>query len=268
MTTIADLITYPVKSCRGIHHDAIEVTRTGLANDRRWMIIDDAGVAVTQREQSRLALVVPTLEEEILSLDAPGMSRFSMPAGTIEQAETVELFGEHISSLSVSLAANEWFSDYLGASVRLVTCDPSFNRRGGVQYPSRDEAPTSFTDNYGILVISEASHNDLNSRMDVSLPMNRFRPNIVVKGVEAYDEDYFQSARTGDVELRFIDLCYRCNLTTIDQEKAVFGQEPLVTLGAYRNEKAGVKFGSYAAVSGGFGLLLKTGSTMEVELSF
>jgi uncharacterized protein YcbX len=98
--------------------------------------------------------------------------------------------------------------------------------------------------------------------------MNRFRPNIVVEGVDAYGEDYFASASAGDVTLRFVDVCYRCNMTTIDQEKAEFGQEPLQTLGRYRNSKVGVRFGSYAAVAGGVGKRLTAGSPLEIALNF
>ncbi len=269
MIKIKDLYVYPVKSCKGIRVDEIALSPTGFLGDRGWMVIDERGVFVSQREQPKLALVAPKLLADKLVLNAPGMPELVI-SSKVQSGERVQvdLFGEKISSLAASSDASAWFAKYLGGTYHLVACDPEFFRKGGVQYPSRDEAPTSFVDNYGILVISEASRDDLNARLVSGVPMNRFRPNIVVEGVDPYGEDYFASASTKDVTLRFIDLCYRCNLTTIDQEKAEFGQEPLATLGRYRNSKIGVRFGNYAAVAGGVGKTLQAGTPLEIALNF
>jgi uncharacterized protein YcbX len=269
MIRIKDLYVYPVKSCKGVRVDEIRLSPTGFLGDRNWMVIDEQGVFVSQREQPRLALVEPKLMDDTLTLHASGMPELVMSREANDGERTeVELFGEKISALAAGGEASSWFSQYLGGDYRVVTCDPEFLRKGGVQYPSRDEAPTSFVDNYGILVISEASREDLNRRLVSGVPMNRFRPNIVVEGVDPYGEDYFASASTTDVTLRFIDICYRCNLTTIDQEKAEFGQEPLQTMGRYRNSKVGVRFGNYAAVAGGIGKTLRAGSPLEIALNF
>jgi uncharacterized protein YcbX len=269
MIKIKDLYVYPVKSCKGVRVEEIELSPTGFVGDRNWMIIDERGVFVSQREQPKLALVEPKPFKDKLVLNAPGMPELVIPREISSGDQTeVELFGEKISSLSAGDEASAWFGKYLDGNYRLVACDPHFFRKGGVQYPSRDEAPTTFVDNYGILVISEASREDLNKRLASEVPMNRFRPNIVVEGVDPYGEDYFASASTSDVTLRFIDICYRCNLTTIDQEKAEFGQEPLLTLGRYRNSKVGVRFGNYAAVAGGIGKTLRAGSPLEIALNF
>jgi uncharacterized protein YcbX len=269
MIRIKDLYVYPVKSCKGVRVEEIELSPTGFLGDRHWMVIDEHGVFVSQREQPKLALVEPTLMDDKLTLKAPGMPELVISREVNDGERTeVELFGEKISSLCTGREASLWFSQYLGGEYRVVACDPEFLRKGGVQYPSRDEAPTSFVDNYGILVVSEASREDLNRRLVSGVPMNRFRPNIVVEGVDPYGEDYFASASTTDVTLRFIDICYRCNLTTVDQEKAEFGQEPLLTLGRYRNSKVGVRFGNYAAVAGGIGKTLRAGSSLEIALNF
>lgn len=269
MIKIKDLYVYPIKSCRGIRVEKIELSPTGFQGDRNWMVVDENGVFVSQREQPKLALVEPRLSTESLALTAPGMPELVI-SRELQSGKRigVELFGERVSSLAVSIEASEWFSKYLAGNYHLVGCDPEFFRKGGVQYPSRDEAPTSFVDNYGILVVSEASRTDLNKRLTSGVPMNRFRPNIVVEGVDPHGEDYFASASTKDVTLRFIDLCYRCNLTTIDQEKAEFGQEPLATLGRYRTSKSGVRFGNYAAVAGGVGKALNTGAPLDIALNF
>jgi uncharacterized protein len=269
MIRIKDLYVYPVKSCKGVRVDETTLSPTGFLGDRNWMVVNKHGVFVSQREQPRLALVEPKLADDRLILNASGMPELVMSREAKDGERTeVELFGEKIPALAAGHAASSWFSRYLGGDYRVVTCDPEFLRKGGVQYPSRDEAPTSFVDNYGILVISEASHEDLNRRLVSGVPMNRFRPNIVVEGVDPYGEDYFASASTTDVTLRFIDICYRCNLTTVDQEKAEFGQEPLQTLGRYRNSKVGVRFGNYAAVAGGVGKTLRAGSPLEIALNF
>ena len=269
MIRIKDLYVYPVKSCKGVRVDETTLSPTGFLGDRNWMVVNEHGVFVSQREQPRLALVEPKLADDRLILMTSGMPELVMPREAKDGERTeVELFGEKIPALVASHAASSWFSSYLGGDYRVVTCDPEFVRKGGVQYPSRDEAPISFVDNYGILVISEASHEDLNRRLVSGVPMNRFRPNIVVEGVDPYGEDYFASASTADVTLRFIDICYRCNLTTIDQEKAEFGQEPLQTLGRYRSSKVGVRFGNYAAVAGGVGKTLRIGSPLEIALNF
>jgi uncharacterized protein YcbX len=151
-----------------------------------------------------------------------------------------------------------------------VKCDPRTLRQGGVQYPERDAAPTSFVDNYGILVISEASHAALNGKLPQAVPMNRFRPNIVVTGIEEHDEDYFTHARCGEVALRFVNPCFRCSLTSIDQQSATPGFDVLPVLSTYRYDEAakGVKFGAYAAISGGVGTRLHVDSDLEVDWSF
>jgi uncharacterized protein YcbX len=151
-----------------------------------------------------------------------------------------------------------------------VKCNPEKLRKGGVQYPERDDAPTSFVDNYGVLVISQASHAALNQKLPQAVPMNRFRPNIVVTGIDEHEEDYFTNARSGDVALRFINPCFRCSLTSIDQQSAMPGLDVLPTLSTYRYDEAakGVKFGTYAAISAGIGSQLKVDSNLDVEWSF
>lgn len=268
MISIKDILIYPVKSCRGMRLDEAMLSATGFAGDRNWMIVDAAGTFVSQREQPRLALVQPSLATDSLRLAAPNMPNIEVPLVPGGDRLEAELFGEKLPSLTVSEAASAWFSAYLDGSFALVACDPSHARLGGVQYPSRDGAPTSFVDNYGILVISEASRADLNRRLPAAVPMNRFRPNIVIGGVDAYGEDYFSSVKAGDVELRFIDVCYRCNMTTIDQETAVMGDQPLATLARYRTSGQGVRFGSYAAVLAGVGSTLRAGSPLDVTLNF
>jgi uncharacterized protein YcbX len=268
--TIKQLFYYPVKSCAGVEVSEAQVSATGLLHDRRWMVVDGNGTFVTQRERSELALVVPRVANGMLSLSAPQVPEFAVPADARQESIEVEIFGERYPAISVSGTADDWFSQYLKSPHRLVAFDDNVVRKGGVQYPKRDDAPTLFPDNYGLLVISDASFADLNRRMPQPLPVNRFRPNVVVSGLKAYEEDYLAGIKIGGSELRFIDLCFRCNLTTIDQNTAQIGEEPLKTLMSYRVDpkNSGVKFGAYFAVDEGKLGRLRVGDEAEITWSF
>lgn len=270
MPKIAELFVYPVKSCAGVCMDEVAIVPTGFEFDRNWMVIDDGATFVTQREHPKLALVKPQFANGGLILNAPGIEPLHLSANGSGEPLSISLFGETHQALSTNAAADAWFSKYLGGLFRLVKCDPAALRKGGVQYPERDAAPTSFVDNYGILVISEASRNALNNKLSEAVPMNRFRPNLVVSGTDEHDEDYFTNARCGDVALRFVNPCYRCSMTSIDQTIGAPGLEVLPVLTTYRYDDAvkGVKFGNYAAVSGGVGSRLRVNSDLEVDWNF
>jgi uncharacterized protein len=270
MPKIAELFVYPVKSCASVRVEAVTIVPTGFEFDRNWMVIDGSGTFVTQREHPKLALVTPQFANGGLILNAPGMEPLHVSANGSGEPLSISLFGETHQALATSAAADAWFSKYLGGPFRLAKCDPATLRKGGVQYPERDAAPTSFADNYGILVISEASHAALNQKLPEGVPMNRFRPNIVVSGVDEHDEDYFTNARCGDVALRFVNPCYRCSMTSIDQKIGAPGLEVLPVLTTYRYDDAakGVKFGNYAAVSGGVGARLCVDSDLDVDWNF
>jgi uncharacterized protein len=270
MPKIAELFVYPVKSCAGVHMDEVAIVPTGFEFDRNWMVIDDNGTFVTQREHPKLALVQPQFANGGLILNAPDMEPLHVSANGGGEPLAISLFGETHQALSTDAGADAWFSKYLGGQFRLAKCDPATLRKGGVQYPERDAAPTSFVDNYGILVISEASRAALNKKLPEAVPMNRFRPNIVVSGIDEHDEDYFTNARCGEVALRFVNPCYRCSMTSIDQKIGALGLEVLPVLTTYRYDDAakGVKFGNYAAVSGGVGSSLHVDSDLDVDWNF
>lgn len=270
MPKIADLFVYPVKSCSAIRLEEALLTPTGFQYDRNWMVVDERGAFVTQREHSRLALVKPSIRGERLTLEAPGMPQLDLPLETSGKDVEVTIFGESYPAHPTSKEANAWFSAYLSGVFQLVRHKPEATRLGGVQYPERDASPTRFVDNYGVLVISEASHRALNERLPSPIPLDRFRPNIVVSGVDEYDEDHFKTARRGDVALRFVNPCFRCNMTSIDQQTGLPSLDPLPTLATYRYDETskGVKFGAYAAVGSGIGQSLRRGDEFEIEWSF
>jgi uncharacterized protein len=270
MPKIADLFVYPVKSCAGVRMREVAIVPTGFEFDRNWMVVDANGAFVTQREHPKLALVTPKIDNGGVTLSAPGMESLRLPVNGGGEPVTITLFGETHSAVTTNAAADAWFSQYLGDCFRLVRCDPRTLRKGGVQYAERDAAPTSFVDNYGVLVISQASHTALNQKLPEAVPMNRFRPNIVVIGVDEHEEDYFTHARCGEVELRFVNPCFRCSMTSIDQQSGKPGLEVLPVLSTYRYDEGakGVKFGAYAAISAGVGARLQIDADLDVEWDF
>ena len=188
-----------MKSCKGVRVEEIKLSPTGFLGDRNWMVIDERGVFVSQREQPKLALVEPTLIDDKLALNAPGVpeeARCNARRGKDGEQTEIELFGEEgFRRFLRATKPRRGSADISAATLSASSPAIKFLRRGGVQYPSPDEAPTSFVDNYGILVISEASREDLNRRLVSGVPMNRFRPNIVVEGVRSLpDEDHSQPA--------------------------------------------------------------------------
>ncbi len=268
MAIIADIIVYPIKSCAGMSLESAEITETGLALDRCWMLIDADNVAVTQREQPLLALVKPSIVRDGLLVRAPDMAEIIIPFGHSGVEVECSLFGETSTGHVVSEDVSAWFSRYLDLPVRLVRKDPESYRAGGVQYPARDDSPTNFVDNYSILVIGKASLDDLNQHMAEPVSINRFRPNIVLGGTDAFAEDFVESASSGGVELRFTNICYRCTLTNVNQETAEVTDTTFDTLSSRRKVKEGVKFGNYAAVEKGLGLRIDKGAEIDLAYGF
>lgn len=266
--TIAALNFYPVKSCRGI---ALERTKLGLAgieSDRRWMVISETGRFLTQRELPKLALVVPRCDGNGLVLTAPGMSEMHVPSHTNGARLEVAVWGDKCLALAVSGEVDAWLSEFLGRNTRLVRFDPQGVRPSDSHWTGGVETRNEFSDGFPLLIISEASLVDLNSRLAEPLPMNRFRPNIVISGVEPYAEDRIQDLHSNGVRLRISKPCVRCVITTTDQMQGVVkGDEPLRTLKGYRfnKELRGVMFGQNALVVDGAGSELRVGQTFDID---
>ena len=266
MPTISTITVYPLKSAAGITLQEAEVTDSGLANDREWMVLDGDRTYVSQREFSKLALVQPAMKEGELWLSAPQMGEIAVPMAPGTPV-ACSLFGEECRAFTTNAAIDGWISDYLGVKASIVSRDKGFLRKGGVQYPERDDRPTSFVDNYGILIISQASLDDLNTRLDEPVPMNRFRPNIVIDGIDAYVEEDAEGFSSETVTLSLTNVCTRCVIPNINQSTASVGREPFKTLSAFRFDDAyrGVRFGAYAAVAAGTGGKLRVGSPIELH---
>lgn len=240
---VSALYYYPIKSCGAVQVEAAEIDACGLRNDRRLLVIEPDGTFVTQREHPRLALVNPLIQGDDLTLSAPAMESLVVTLGDSGTPYTVRIFRDTCEAVDQGEAAAEWFSTYLKMPCRVVTMAAHFARRVNPNFAQHPQDQVAFADAYPFLMISEASLDDLNARLDTPLPMNRFRPNIVITGCEPYAEDTWPSLHIGSVDFAAAKACVRCVVTTTDQTTTERGAEPLKTLATYRKTEAGVIFG-------------------------
>jgi len=221
------------------------VERMGLAYDRRMMVVTPEGEFLTQREVPKLALVTPKLEDGALTLSAPGMDMLSHVVQRTGETRRVDIWkSTGVPAIDQGEVVAGWFSEWLGMSVRLVHIADGYKRLVNESYTIHADDHTGFADGYPILIISEESLQDLNTRLAAGpIPMNRFRPNLVIRGCNPYAEDTWNKIRIGNVELGIVKPCARCEVTTIDKETLAQSKEPLKTLAAYRKHKLGAIFG-------------------------
>ncbi len=241
---------YPVKSCAGIAVRAAALDEMGLQHDRRFMVVRPDGVFLTQREQPRLALVRTAFErlgspDQALRLDRPGAAPLRVPltpAGG--EAIAVTVWSDRVTAQLVSEHADRWLSAHLATAVRLVYIPPSTLRPVDPRYAAG--ARTGFADGYPLLIVSEASLDELNRHLDRAVTMSRFRPNLVVRGASAFAEDGWRELRIGELVLRIVKPCARCAIVSTDQTTAERSAEPLRTLASFRRRGEGVLFGQNA----------------------
>ena len=265
--TLTDLNIYPVKSCRGIAKTSAILEPTGLADDRHWMLVRPNGRFITQREYPRMALISTQVDSEALTLGAPYLANLKVARNGAGESRPVTVWKFDGRGIDCGDAAAAWVTQYLETPLRLVRFDVDMPRVCSPEWTGDTRAVTEFSDGYPILVISRASLAELNSRLPKALPMERFRPNLVIDGVEAYDEDRMHELRAGPVTLRIVKPCTRCSITTTDQQRgAVDGVEPLQTLKEYRfdRELRGVAFGQNVIIVSGVGETLRVGQTFDV----
>jgi len=242
--TLSSLIYYPIKACRGFEVQSAQVERMGLQADRRMMVITPEGDFLTQREYPKLALVTPQLEDGALTLSAPEMDVISHVVQTTGAIRRVDIWkSTGVEAIDQGELVAQWFSEWLGTSVRLVHIAEGYKRLVNEKYTLNPDDHTGFADGYPILLISEESLQELNEKLETPVPMNRFRPNIVVKGCEPFAEDTWNKIKIGDVELAVVKPCARCEVTTIDKVTLERNKEPLKTLGKYRKHELGAIFG-------------------------
>lgn len=234
---------YPVKSLAGVDLTHARLDGFGLEHDRRWMVVDHQGRFLTQRELPRMALIQVALNDQGIRLSAPGASALKVvtPAEPAPRLK-VEVWRDRCEATTAGPSADAWLSQFLGVECRLVYMADDVRRQVDQAYAG-PQHHTSFADGFPLLLISEASLQDLNSRLQEPVSMTRFRPNLVVSGCSPYAEDQWSRIRIGKMELQLVKPCSRCSITTVDPATGVRGSEPLATLAGYRRRGKQVYFG-------------------------
>ena len=269
MSRIASLHIYPVKSCRGIDLATARVTPTGLEWDRRWMLVDRKGTFVTQRTHPLLTTITTAIVDDRLELSAVGHPTILVDPRASGTARSVKVWSDHCSGIDAGEEVAAWLGRVLGDVFRLLQVDEQVTRLADPRYAGEDLHPVTFTDGFPVLLTSLESLADLNHRLPAPIPMNRFRPNVVIEGVDAYAEDAMAAFRSGQVLLRGVKHCTRCINTTTDQFNGARdeSQEPLKTLRSYRYDKVlrGVAFGQNCVVAEGVGAMLSVGAPLTLD---
>jgi uncharacterized protein len=242
--TVAGLYHYPIKSCAGSALTEATLDRRGIRHDRELMVVDAAtGEFLTQREVPRMALIAPQLAAGELRVAAPGMPPLATPVAVEGLTRPVVVWRDRCDAVDQGDEVAGWLSAFLGRECRLVRMAERFVRPVDPTYATSPADQVGFADGFPCLLIAEESLADLNSRLAEPLPMNRFRPNIVIAGGAPYGEDRVGRLRIGDVVFDAPKACARCVITTVDQATGQTGKEPLRTFASYRRVARGVLFG-------------------------
>ncbi len=240
MMNVSAINVYPIKSLRGSALEESLVCSYGLENDRRWMLVDPEAHMITQRECPRVATLTPSVEASALRVAAPGREDLLVPhdaASWTNNEVVVDVWGHSYVGVAAASSINQALSEIIGMPCQLLSI------RADVFRLKRDVA---FHDDSPVLIIGESSLEELNRRLAVPLPMNRFRPNIVVSDAAPFEEDEWQRIAIAGAVFRAIKACERCVITTIDQASGTpSGPEPLATLAKFRRKGEGVAFGQY-----------------------
>lgn len=250
---LSELNVYPIKSLKGAALSESVVCKRGLDHDRRWVLVDSNNKFITQREHPELATVSVNIESTGLRVSSEGHGSLMVPAQPVDGSPvTVQIWKDTCGGLIVSKEADDWFSDVIGETCRLVYMPDDSERPVDPAY-AVGASIVSFADAYPFMLLTEASVADLNARLEQPVSMNRFRPNFVISGAEAFAEDDWKMVSIGGVGFHVVKPCARCVMTTVDQERgARSGDEPLLTLSGFRKRNGQVHFGQnlIAAVEG------------------
>ena len=267
MVQITGLNIYPVKSCRGIAMTQARLTETGFEHDREWLVITSEGRFLTQRERPQLAQIEPTITANQLILRKPNGADLALPLDMTGPEREVTIWRDKAAAFDAGDEAATWLTEHLGKPARLVRFDKRHKRASDSKWTGDVQALNQFSDGYPWLLISQGSLDELNLRLERPLPMNRFRPNIVVDGLPPFGEDSVDEFVSGDVRLKVVKPCDRCVVTTTDQiTGARSDDEPLKALKTFRFDRnlRGVLFGQNMILTGGLGKELKVGQRFDV----
>lgn len=240
--SLTALYRYPVKSLGGEAFTALDVQARGFSLDRHWMVVDLPGRFLTQRQLPRMSLIGAAVNDRgVLQLRAPGMPDLAVGASSDEQLDVV-VWKDSVSAVPVGAEADVWLSEFLSLSCRLVCLPQDVVRAVDPDFAGPSDQ-VGFADGFPFLLISQASLDDLNGRLEQPVSMLRFRPNLVVDGCAAYAEDNWRRLRIGELEFRVAKPCSRCAIPSIDPETGLRGPEPLRTLMSYRRRDNKIYFG-------------------------
>jgi uncharacterized protein len=240
---LSGLYVYPIKSMGGIPLEAWDVDGRGLRYDRRWMLVDEDSWFISQRELPRMARISVRIKADRVVVNAPRMTALELPLGaTTGKTVPARIWDDVVEASPVGDDADRWFGEFLGVRCRLVFLPDESVRPVDPDYGEAGDQ-VGLADGFPFLLISEASLADLNARLERPLPMNRFRPNLVIGGCEAFAEDGWRVVRIGPLTFRVVKPCSRCAITTVDQERGATGKEPLRTLARFRKVGNKVLFG-------------------------
>jgi len=240
---LSQIYIYPIKSAGGIALSKAQVSDRGLQYDRRWMLVDEQGKFLTQRQFPQMALIQVQLGEDALVVEAPNQPSLSIPLNyKSDQRLPVQVWNDICEAIPLTQEISCWFSEFLHIPCQLVYMPEDSIRPIDPNYANPSES-VSFADGFPFLLISEASLQDLNQRLEQPVPMNRFRPNLVISGCEAFAEDSWRQIRIGSLPFRVVKPCSRCTITTVNQSQGIRGKEPLATLANYRLRNGKIYFG-------------------------
>jgi uncharacterized protein len=288
--TIDALWVYPVKSCAGVSLQQAELTPTGLAYDRSWMVVDAQGEFVSQRELPRMALIQPAFRMNELVLRAPGMLALHLALDAAESPLRVRVWDDTVDAFDMGDLAAQWFSDFLGPDapadlkrLRLARFDPEVQRPCDPAWTGGRQASTQFADGFALLVSSTASLDGLNARLAAAgqapVDQRRFRPNLVLGGLQAHDEDRLgplhidtgTATEPARAVIEAVKPCARCPIPDIDPDTGVSGHAVGDAMQAYRANarlKGAITFGMNAIVTEGDGQVLRVGQTVRADWVF
>ena len=268
---------HPVKSCAGVSLASALLDETGFDLDRAYMVVDPSGRFVSQRVLPRMALVRTTLKSDELILRAPGMLALHVALDRVEERSEAEVWTDRVVAFDMGALCAQWFSDFLGQPLRLVRFDPDVRRLASREWTGELEAPTAFQDGFPLLVASTAGLDELNRRLALAgespVTMNRFRPNLVLSGLDPNGEDQLDeivfATAEGPVRLKCVKPCVRCPIPDVDPESGVPGHAVGDTLSTYRGHPrmgGAVTFGMNLVIVEGVGHTLAVG--MEGDATY
>jgi uncharacterized protein len=266
MATVSELYIYPIKSLGGIQLNEVQLTDRGFQHDRRWMLVDANNRFLTQREQANMALLQTALVSngiEVYYKKKPA-EKITIPfLFDPKEKITVTVFADRCEAVTINDEIDEWFSRYLQIPCKLVYMPDGSLRKVDSHYAKKESDITAFSDGYPVLMLSKESLTELNSRLPEALPMNRFRPNLVIEEVKAFEEDGMEHFTINEIDFYGVKLCARCVITTINQQTIEKGKEPLKTLATYRMKNNKIYFGQnvIAATAG----KIKIGDTITIQ---